>query len=98
MAEEVFLHKPTRAILDIGYAQTSNSFLTGRGVKVYGVDIVDLPAEGYEKTLKCDLNSEKLPFKDGEIDVVEMGCVLAHVAKPLKALAEINRVLPLGGF
>lgn len=45
----------------------------------------------------CDLNVDRLPFGDGELDAVTMGCTLAHVARPLQLLAEINRVLKSDG-
>ena len=98
MTEEVLSYAPAAAILDVGYAQTPNTHLAGHGVKVYGVDLVEGPPEGYDAVYKCDLNTDPLPFKDGEIGAVTMGCVLAHVANPLKVLAEINRVLPIGGI
>jgi SAM-dependent methyltransferase len=94
MAEEALAYKPS-TIVDIGYAQEPNQFLTG--VKVYGVDIVEALAP-YEKTFKCDLNIDKLPFETGKIDLVTMGCTLAHVSHPLRVLAEINRILKLGGI
>ena len=93
IAKEVLESKPSK-VVDIGYAQLPNPFLTG--VKVYGVDIIEAPAP-YEKTFVCDLNIEPLPFKTGEMDAVAMGCTLAHVANPLKVLGEINRILKPGG-
>lgn len=93
IAREALSQNP-KVILDIGYAQEPNLFL--KDIKVYGVDIIQTPSP-YEKTFICDLNTDKLPFKDGEVDVVTMGCTLAHVANPLKVLAEINRILPMGG-
>jgi SAM-dependent methyltransferase len=94
MAEEAMIWKPTK-LVDVGYAQLPNTFLPG--VKVYGVDIVQVPAP-YEKTFVCDLNTDPLPFQDGEIDVVAMGCTLAHVANPLKVMGEVNRILKKDGI
>jgi len=85
-----------KKILDIGYAQGPNLHLMKDGVEVYGVDLVDWPSP-YTKNILCDLNTEALPFNDGEMDVVTMGCVLAHVAKPLALLADIHRVLKPNG-
>lgn len=83
-------------ILDIGYAQSPIPELATLGGEVYGVDLVTWPSP-YTANYVCDLNTDPLPFSDGTIDVVTMGCTLAHVAKPLKVLAEIHRVLTPGG-
>lgn len=81
-------------IVDIGYAQTPNMLLKKAGNKVFGIDLASVPVPaGYDAVHQCDLNVEKLPFADGSVDVVTMGCTLAHVANPLKVLAEVNRVL-----
>ncbi len=93
IAREVLAASP-RTVVDIGYAQAPNHFL--RGVAVYGVDLVKKPAP-YAKTFVCDLHKDPLPFADGEIDAVIIGCTLAHVANPLKVLVEVNRVLCAGG-
>jgi SAM-dependent methyltransferase len=93
IAYEALAHRP-KVVVDIGYAQQPNPFLAG--VIVYGVDIVEASAP-YSKTFRCDLNIDKLPFQDQEIDVVTMGCTLAHVAHPLRVLADIHRVLKPGG-
>ena len=82
-------------ILDIGWAQEPNYHLKG---EVYGVDIVggEKPSN-YKEVRVADLNVAPLPYADGYFDTVTMGCVLAHVASPLKVLVEINRVLKPGG-
>ncbi len=95
LAEEALALKPKK-IVDIGYAQEPNKYLVHDGVEVYGVDIVERP-NPYKTTYLVDLNTDNLPFSDGAIDVVTMGCTLAHVANPLKILAEINRVLKTDG-
>ena len=95
IADEVLEQNPS-TILDVGYAQEVNPFLNEKGAKVFGVDIVSKPAP-YDKTFICDLNTDKLPFDDESIDAVAMGCTLAHIANPLKAMADINRVLKKGG-
>lgn len=95
IAESVLSFKP-RKVLDIGYAQEPNSFLRNPETTVYGLDIVEAAAP-YDRTWLCDLNTEPLPFQDMELDAVTMGCTLAHVAKPLRVLAEVNRVLKQGG-
>lgn len=84
-------------VVDVGCSQLENNFLLKEGRKVYGVDIVPRDIPGYERCFAVDLNANPLPFADGSVDAVAMGCVLAHVAAPLKVLADINRVLPIGG-
>lgn len=95
IAESALEHTPNR-ILDIGYAQDPNPYLKERGATVFGVDIVAKPAS-YDKTFICDLNTDTLPFTDASLQAVTMGCTLAHVASPLKTMADINRVLAEGG-
>lgn len=85
-------------ILDIGYAQLPNRLLVQDGRRVHGIDIVSAEAPGYQSTEIVDLNTQELPYGDGSIDVVAMGCTLAHLANPLKALADINRVLTPEGI
>src|ERR1043166_8072522 len=84
-------------VIDIGYAQSPNRELAKR-CAVYGVDLVETDVPEYETTFKRDLNVEKLPFAESSIGAVTMGCTLAHLAHPLRVMADINRVLTLGGL
>lgn len=95
MVAEVASRKHDR-ILDIGYAQYPIPELMKFGGEVYGVDLVEWPSP-YTKTFICDLNNDPLPFENESIDAVTMGCTLAHLARPLKLLAEVQRVLRPGG-
>jgi hypothetical protein len=81
IADEVLVHAPS-TVVDIGYAQDPNPHLKETGARVVGIDIVSQPAP-YDETIVCDLNTTVLPFNDDSIDVVAMGCTLAHVASPL---------------
>ncbi len=82
-------------IADIGFAQNPNLYLTG---EIHGIDLVSAPVpRGYTTTHVVDLNTDSLPFSDQSMDAVTMGCTLAHVANPLRVLAEVNRVLKEGG-
>jgi SAM-dependent methyltransferase len=83
-----------KVVVDIGYSQKTNIFLKRSGVSVYGVDLMySAIPEGYDGVYKCDLNTDPLPFGSASVDAVTMGCVLAHVANPLRVLSEINRIL-----
>ena len=95
IANEVDRFNPN-LVVDIGYAQEPNSFLCKMGREVVGVDILSKPSP-YSKTFVCDLNKDGLPFEAGSVDVVTMGCTLAHVGHPLRLLADINRVLKPNG-
>jgi demethylmenaquinone methyltransferase/2-methoxy-6-polyprenyl-1,4-benzoquinol methylase len=68
---------------------------------LYGVDLSinmlrharrRLPARA--RLLAADLS--RLPFRDGEMDVVMSALVLEHVANPVEALAEMVRVARTG--
>lgn len=85
-----------RKILDVGYAQLPNEYLKG---EIYGIDIarVEKPTT-YQEVRVVDLNNDVIPFRDGYFDAVTMGCVLAHVANPLRVLLELHRVVKDDGY
>jgi len=95
IAEEAQARHPAR-VLDIAYAHGPNWSLANIGAEVSSIDPIGRPTP-YTDVRRCDVNSETLPFGDGEIDIVTMGCVLAHLSKPLKFLKEVHRVLAPGG-
>lgn len=96
IAQEAARRRPVR-ILDIAYAHGPNLELVKTGAELYGLDPLARPAP-YKEMHRCDINKDPIPFPDGGFDMVTMGCVLAHVANPLKVLAEIHRVLAAGGI
>jgi SAM-dependent methyltransferase len=49
------------------------------------------------RTERVDLESEKLPFDDGSVDLVICNQVLEHMKNVFWALAEMDRVLAVGG-
>lgn len=87
--QEIIAEFAQGIVLDVGYAQEPNPFLTN----AYGIDIVDNKDAGYKETHIVDLNTDLFPFQDGFFDTVLIGCTLAHVANPLRVLMEANRVL-----
>ena len=95
IAEEAILHHPTR-VLDIAYAHGPNLALSRTGAELYGLDPLGRFAPQIPITT-CDINKEPIPFGDEEFDMVTMGCVLSHTARPLEVLAKIHRVLKPGG-
>lgn len=94
IAEQVIVNG---IIVDIGHAQNPNTQLKGK--EVHGVDIVEVPVPAnYTQSHKIDLNVDVLPFQDASVDVVTMGCTLAHVAAPLRVVGEIHRILKPDGL
>lgn len=96
IAEEAAIHHPAR-ILDIAYAHGPNLVLVNTGADIRGLDPLSRPAP-YTEMHKCDINTDPIPFPDETFDMVTMGCVLAHTARPLEVLAKIYRVLKPGGI
>ena len=76
------------------------------GSEVIGLDIseetlelaiADWPANYYRNIQFCCGDVERLPFKDGVIDIIISSLSLHHWRNPKKAVLEINRVLKPGG-
>jgi ubiquinone/menaquinone biosynthesis C-methylase UbiE len=97
IAKEAATHRPAR-ILDIAYAHGLNRALAQTGAELYGLDPLARPSAEYTKISLCDINTDPIPFGDAEFDMVTMGCVLAHTARPLEVLAKVHRVLKPGGI
>lgn len=69
--------------LDLGSA---NALRMWDGYEVFGTDIVESPDP---RIKKCDLNIDRLPFKDDEFDLVTAYDILEHIV-PILYLPEIN--------
>ena len=81
-------------VLDVGYAQEPNPFLTD----AFGVDIVLNPQPNYHEVKQENLNTQSIPYDDNFFHTVVIGCTLAHVYNPFSLLCEANRVLVDGGL
>lgn len=68
----------------------------GCGDETYGTDFVDLYPSRPE-VIKCDIDKEKLPYKENTFDIVYTKNLLEHLGNPLNALKEMKRVLKKGG-
>ncbi len=99
-----FLRKlgPQARILDLG----CGSFKTLKrlreerpDLKYYAVDIMDVAAVCPPGVTfaRADIDHEKLPFNDGYFDAIFFCHVLEHLLYPMTTLAEIRRVLKVGG-
>jgi methionine biosynthesis protein MetW len=91
-------------LLDIGC--WNGDFLSriresGRFDELEGVDLVQgsvdrARSKGFRAQV-IDLNSQPLPYRDGDFDAVTMLAVLEHVFDPYFIVAELHRVLRPGG-
>ena len=97
-------------VLDCGVGTGALSCALGRVVPVpFKLDVVDvslgmleransrLRETGLNATL-CYSDVRKMPYADGEFDVVMSAHLLEHLADPLVALKEMARVLKPGGL
>lgn len=69
--------------------------------ELYGVDLVEnnvkLAIKKGINAKKCDLNNEKLPFKDKEFDILLCSEVIEHIFDTERFAGELKRVLKDGG-
>ncbi len=89
-------------ILEVGCRSGNLTQFYHQGNEVVGVDVDRNALKEFEKRLNLkghwvDVDSERLPFNEGQFDVVVFSEVMEHLRFPQKALAEINRVLKKGG-
>jgi SAM-dependent methyltransferase len=82
--------------LTTGPSMAERILNVGCDLDTYGTDFVDaFPA--VPGTIRCDVDSERLPFKDGTFDEVYSKNLLEHLRNPGRALDEMVRVLKEGG-
>jgi len=79
---------------------SSNVYKQEPGVKWINLDIYD-GGDIYGKKVKVDvvwdLNNYPWPFKDNEFDYVHAWAIIEHLDEPIKAMAEIKRILKPNG-
>ncbi|MEK7117370.1 MAG: class I SAM-dependent methyltransferase [Patescibacteria group bacterium] len=68
--------------------------------KIYGIDLEDYRTvkKEFENFYKVDLNSQKIPFEDNELDYITAWCVIPHLENPYNFVREAHRVLKKGGL
>lgn len=70
------------------------------GLEVVGLDISD-EAKNYDHNFEikvCDVENEKLPFKDNTFDVIYSKSFIEHLYYPERYLSEAYRILKPGGL
>src|SRR5438445_7252417 len=91
---------PGRRVLDLGCRDGALTQAYAAGNEVVGVDADrDALAEAEKlgiETHWADLD-DHLPFEEASFDVVAAGELLEHLRDPLRAVAEVRRVLRAGG-
>jgi len=91
-----FENQKSIKVLDLGcgnkpYESLVINYL--KSVKYIGIDYYNENAD-----IRLDLNKDKLPFKDNEIDLIICTEVLEHLYNPFHCIKEMKRVLKSGGF
>jgi ubiquinone/menaquinone biosynthesis C-methylase UbiE len=89
-------------ILEVGCRAGNLTQFFHDGNEVVGIDVDRNALVEFEKRLGLkshwvDVDSEDLPFTDGQFDIVVFSEVMEHLRFPQKALKEIARVLQPGG-
>ncbi len=92
-------------ILDIGSSPYHMLFLLKKlKWDVYGIDINPQILRKFQaqhglKVKSCDIEKEKIPFKDGQFSFIIFNEVFEHLRiDPLAAILEVKRVLKKGGI
>ncbi len=105
--EIILKHLPSKSskILDIGSAPCHLLFcMKYLGYKIVGVDIApervkDFITANNLEVIKCNIETQRLPFKNNTFDAVIFTEVFEHLRiDPIFALEEINRVLKPNGL
>lgn len=92
------LVKPNDRVLEHGCGRTAPilALLKDTGARLVGVDLVDFTSTDPELNLvKADIS--RLPFRDGEFDLVFSRSVMEHVVDPTAVFIETARLLKQGG-
>jgi 2-polyprenyl-3-methyl-5-hydroxy-6-metoxy-1,4-benzoquinol methylase len=89
--------------LDIGCSTGDwGQYWIRNGWDVFGIDInKELLTKSNEKGIKtsyCDLNAEKIPYKDNSFDLIFAGEVIEHIIDTDGFLKELYRCVKPGGF
>lgn len=95
-----FVFEPQR-VLEIGCATGATvRWLNERGIETYGIDVSEWAIENRLHDNVYLAGVEKLPFADGEFDLIFSSHSLEHIPRALaqKAFAEMSRVARTGAY
>ncbi len=96
---DLFFSDVSGKILDVGCS--TGNFLAHCSKDSEGIDYdkAQLMVARYRglKVKKCDLNTERFPFKDNTFDAVNAMSVIEHLKDSRNCMSEIRRVLKKGG-
>ena len=88
-----------KKILDIGCGDEKLSHKEKFPNYNFDGEIIGLDLNETDQTdVVCDLNKEKLPFKDNIFDIVYTHHCLEHIENIVDVLLEVHRVLKKGGY
>lgn len=91
-------------VLDVGCGDGTITMLVANAMKATEVQGIEISPEGGSlarsrgiDVVVCDVEPGKWPLPDGYFDAVYCGELVEHVFEPAHVLAEIHRVLRVGG-
>lgn len=96
--------KSNKTILDVGCASGElGSYLKKHlNSKVYGIDVSNKAIKNakskLDKALVCNIETDKLPFKNKFFDIIICGDVLEHLFDPELSLIKLKRYLKDDGY
>jgi len=79
------------------YQKEGKTLNIGSGPRKLGPDIVNMDIHSY-KGVDIVADALSIPLPDGSVSRIVSDNVLEHVADPKLAVAEINRILSVGGY
>jgi SAM-dependent methyltransferase len=98
------LLRPGKRLLDVGCwggEGLERMAVAPRFRELYGIDLLESSIEAARakgiRAERVDLNHQVLPFPDGFFDAVTCLAVIAQVFDPERVVAELKRVLRVGG-
>ncbi|MEA3413471.1 MAG: class I SAM-dependent methyltransferase [Pseudomonadota bacterium] len=89
--------RPGERLLDIGSGRGGLEGAIPDGVEYLSLDYPAIGAERYGARPSVFGSAERLPLRDGTIDVAVCFEVLEHLQRPQDAVSEIGRILRRGG-
>jgi len=96
--------RPVQKVLDLGAGHGDDLYLAGQMhplARLYAVEVYEPYAKELEakavSVLRLDIERDRLPFQDQELDIVIANQVLEHTKELFWIFHEVTRVLRIGG-